>query len=295
MKCEILTPVLTIFNDDNSIDYEGNKKLIEFLISNGVDGLVPLGSTGEFPAMKFEEKLEFLDFYLKAVDKRVKVLAGTGCGSYEETLELSRFALENGADGVLVIPPYYFGMSQEEGFRFYDRLAEDLDGDLYIYNFEARTGFDISCDTVVRLVEKHSNIKGMKDTTTSIEHTKECLEKVLKVRPDFRMYSGFDNHLIQNAIAGGSGNISAISNIFPDIWSQWITAVNEKDYEKAVEINKDIDDLMKIYSFKSNFGILFKYLLRERGLDINTTSLFPFDTIEKEDLDFSVELVKKYL
>lgn len=295
MKCEILTPVLTVFDDSGKIDYDGNSKMIEFLIENNVDGIVPLGSTGEFPSISFEEKKDFLDFYIEKVNKRVKILAGTGCLNYEETVDLSNFAIEKGADGVLVMSPYYFGMSQEEGYRYFDRLAKDIKGDVYIYNFGARSGFDMSSDILVRLVQNNKNIVGMKDTTVSIEHTKECLEKVLKVNPEFKMYSGFDNQLLPNAISGGVGCISALSNIFPDIWSKWIKAVNEKNYEDIIVLSNKIQDLMKLYSYKSNFSVLFKHLMHERGVNINTTSLFPFDYISDEDINSARSIVKKYI
>lgn len=295
MKCKIITPSVTIFNEDETIDYDGNKKVIEFLIENGVDGIVPLGSTGEFPDMSFEEKKEFLKFYLEEVDGRVEVLAGTSSMNYDETVELSNYALELGANGVLVIPPYYFGMSQEEGFRYFDKLAEDVKGNVYIYNFEARSGFNISAETVTKLAIKHKNIKGMKDSTASVAQTKECIFKVLEHRPDFEVYSGFDNHFIPNVMAGGAGCIAAISNILPELWSNWIKETKAGNFDKIVDIQNKIDDLMKLYSIDSNFSLLYKKLMKERGLDINTTTLFPFDLIDDDKYEKAKEIFTKHL
>lgn len=295
MSIKILTPTITVFNDDETIDYEGNKKVIEFLIENGVDGVVPLGSSGEFPDISFEDRKEFLKFYLEEVNKRVDVLPGTSSMNYDEVVELSNYVFELGADGVLIIPPYYFGISQEEVFRYFDRLAGDIEGDIYIYNFVARSGFDIDPDTLTRLAIKHKNIKGMKDSTTSLAHTKECIYKVLEHRPDFKIYSGFDDHFIPNIMAGGAGCIAAISNILPELWANWVKETREGNFEKIVEVGSKIDDLMKLYGVDSNFSLLYKKLMKERGLDINTTTLFPFDLIEDEKYNKAKELFLKHL
>lgn len=295
MKCKIITPTITVFNEDETIDYKGNKKVIEFLIENGVDGVVPLGSSGEFPDIPFEDRKKFLKFYLEEVNKRVEVLAGTSSINYKETVELSNYAFEWGADGVLVIPPYYYGISQEEVFRYFDRLAGDVKGNIYIYNFLARSGFDIDADTLTKLAIKHKNIKGMKDSTTSIDHTKECIHKVLEHRPDFEIYSGFDNHFIPNVMAGGSGCIAAISNILPELWSKWVKETRAGNFDKIVEIQNKIDDLMKLYAIDSNFSLLYKKLMKERGVDIGTTTLFPFDLIDDDKYERAKEIFSRYI
>lgn len=295
MSYKILTPTVTIFNDDNTIDYDGNKKVIEFLIENGVDGLVPLGSTGEFPEISYEDRKEFLRFYLEQADGKVEVLPGTSSMVYEEVVELSNYVFEKGADGVLILPPYYFGISQEEVFSYYDRLASDIDGNIYVYNFLARTGFDIAPETLAELAKKHKNIKGMKDSTTSIAHTKNCIYAVAEHRDDFEVYSGFDDHFIPNIMAGGTGCISALSNILPDLWSEWVKETKAGNFDKIIEIQRKIDDLMKLYAVDSNFSLLFKKLMNERGLDLNTTTLFPFDQLEDEKYKKASKLYSKYI
>lgn len=295
MKAKILTPVVTIFNEDNSIDYDGNEIVIEYLIENGVDGIVPLGSTGEFPDMSYEDRKEFLEFYLSKVDKRVEIIAGTSSLNYEETVNLSNYAIELGAKGVLVIPPYYFGMSQDEGYRYYNKLAKDVKGNIYIYNFEARSGFDMSKETLVKLLKENKNIVGMKDSTASFAHTKECIMAAKEVNEDFEMYSGFDDHFISNVICGGAGCIAALSNIVPSMWSEWVEATNKKDVDKVIEISDKINILMDLYGYKSNFAILFKKLMKEQGVNINEHSLFPFDQIDKEDYESAKYALKKIL
>ncbi len=292
MKATIYTPTVTIFNDLGEFDFEGNRKVIEYLIEGGVDGLVPLGSTGEFTTLSLSEKKEFIKFYVETVNERVQVLPGTGCMDYDKTVELSNYALSLGVKGVLIIPPYYYALSQDEGFKYYDKIAENVNGDVYIYNFKARTGFDISPETVLKLAKKNKNIKGMKDSTADIAHTRKVLLKVLPERPDFEMYSGFDDQFIPNVIAGGRGCISAISNIYPKLWSEWVQAVNNNKFDTIQTIGNKIDKLMELYDVQSNFSLLFKKLMVEEGVEINTNTLFPFENIKNDNYEKALRIVK---
>jgi len=295
MKCKILTPAITVFNEDGSIDYEGNRKVIDFLIDNGVDGIIPLGSSGEFPDISYEDRKEFLELYIKEVNKRVEIIAGTSSMNYDEVVELSNFAIECGANGVMIIPPYYFAISQDQAFRYYDRLANDISGDIYIYNYPARSGFDVEPQTLAKLAKKHKNIKGMKDSTTSIEHTKSCIYAVKEHRNDFEVYSGFDNHFVPNVMAGGSGCIAAISNILPELWAEWIKVTREGNLDEITRIQVEIDDLMQLYGIDSNFSLLYKKLMKERGLDIESTTLFPFDLIDDEKYEKALKIFKRHV
>ena len=293
MRATIYTPTVTIFNDLGEFDFEGNRKVIEYLIEGGVDGLVPLGSTGEFTTLSLSEKKEFIKFYVKTVNERVQVLPGTGCMDYDKTVELSNYALSLGVKGVLIIPPYYYALSQDEGFKYYDKIAENVNGDVYIYNFKARTGFDISPETVLKLAKKNKNIKGMKDSTADIAHTRNVLLKVLPERPDFEIYSGFDDQFIPNVIAGGRGCISAISNIYPKLWSEWVQAVNNNKFDTIQTIGNKIDKLMELYDVQSNFSLLFKKLMVEEGVEINTNTLFPFENIKNDNYEKALMIVKE--
>lgn len=292
MRATIYTPTVTIFNDLGEFDFEGNRKVIEYLIEGGVDGLVPLGSTGEFTTLSLSEKKEFIKFYVETVNERVQVLPGTGCMDYDKTVELSNYALSLGVKGVLIIPPYYYALSQDEGFKYYDKIAENVNGDVYIYNFKARTGFDISPETVLKLAKKNKNIKGMKDSTADIAHTRNVLLKVLPERPDFEIYSGFDDQFIPNVIAGGRGCISAISNIYPKLWSEWVQAVNNNKFDTIQTIGNKIDKLMELYDVQSNFSLLFKKLMVEEGVEINTNTLFPFENIKNDNYEKALRIVK---
>ena len=132
MKAEYITPAVTPFTEEGKPDWESLKALYEHLISGGVSGILVLGSIGEFFAVPLEEKREIIRFAAEQIKGRVKFFAGTGSMIPGETAELSRFALEAGADGVVVISPYYFTLTQDSIYDFYADLAEKVSGDIYI-------------------------------------------------------------------------------------------------------------------------------------------------------------------
>lgn len=295
MKAEIVTPALTIFNNDGTIDYNGNRKLIRHLIDNNVDGIVPLGSTGEFTSLSYKQKKDFLDFYISEVSGRVKLLPGTGCIDYKETIELSNFALKKGVEGVLIIGQYYYGMTQEDIFHYYDYLSERIEGNIYLYNFPARTSTDFTPEAVHKLLKKHKNIVGMKESVSSFAHTRDIMQLIKDDFPDFKMFSGFDDQFLDNIDFGGQGSIGAISNLLPELWSSWVAARNNEDFEKIVKIKEKILSLMRLYSIELNCSGLFKEILKARGLDINTTTLFPFENVKKESIEEALTLISKVI
>lgn len=295
MSYQIISPTVTILDDNGKIDLEGNRKVIEYLLENNISGFAPFGSTGEFTEFSIEEKIELIKLYVELAKGKAPVIAATGNINFNKTLELSKKAIEIGVDGCLVLPPYYFAMSQEEAYDWYSTLAKEVNGDIYIYNFPARTGFNIEADTVVKLVENYENIVGIKDTIGDPEHTKEIIYKVKKIKPDFKVYSGFDNQFMPNILAGGDGNISAFSNIVPELWMKWIKAAEDKDYDLVTKMQRTFDNMMPLYSIKPNFSKLFKELMKFRGLDINTNTIFPFNDLTKEELEVGKKIIKSVI
>lgn len=295
MSYEIISPTVTLLDDKGSIDLASNKKLIEFLIEKGIRGFAPFGSTGEFSEFSNDEKLELIKVYTETCKKKAKLIAGTSNINFNKVLELSKKALDIGVDGLLILPPYYYGLSQEEAYNWYATLAENLDGDIYIYNFPARTGFNISVETLEKLVTKYPNIAGIKDTIADPENTKAIIYAIKKIKEDFKVYSGFDNQFSVNVLAGGDGNISAFSNLVPEIWTSWIKAANESDFSKLKEIQGKIERLMPLYDIRPNFAKLFKILLRERGLALNDKSIFPFDEISDSEVEKARAILDKVL
>ncbi|CAG7591603.1 dihydrodipicolinate synthase family protein [Peptoniphilus senegalensis] len=290
MKAKIITPTVTIFDDKGNIDIEGNKLLIKHLIDKGVDGAVPLGSSGEFTAISLDEKKKLIKLYVDESKGRLDLIPGTNSLNFDECVDLSNYAISLGVKGVLILPPFYYGISQEEAFHYFDVLAQRVKGDIYIYNFPARTGFDMSADTTFSLAKKHKNIKGMKDSTANLSHTKEVILKVKDLRDDFEVYSGYDDHFVPNVIAGGNGCIAAISNFEPKLWSDWVAAINDGSFHDVKAIGNIIDRLMPLYSVEMNFSHIFKKFLIDDGLNISEYTIFPFEDLDNKDYEFAKDL-----
>ena len=290
MKAKIITPTVTIFDDKGNIDIEGNKLLIKHLIDNGVDGAVPLGSSGEFTAISLDEKKKLIKLYVDESKGMLDLIPGTNSLNFGECVDLSNYAISLGVKGVLILPPFYYGISQAEVFHYFDVLAQRVKGDIYIYNFPARTGFDMSADTTFSLAKKHKNIKGMKDSTANLTHTKEVILKVKDLRDDFEVYSGYDDHFVPNVIAGGNGCIAAISNFEPKLWSDWVAAINDGSFHDVKAIGNIIDRLMPLYSVEMNFSHIFKKFLIDDGLNISEYTIFPFEDLDNKDYEFAKDL-----
>lgn len=290
---KIITPVVTIFDEKEKPDYEANKKVIDYLIAGGVDGILVLGSTGEFTGLTREEKQDFFQFYADYVKQRVELYAGTGSMNFEDTKILSNAVYDMGYEGPMVIAPFYYGLDQEKIFVFYDTLAKALQGKLYIYNFPARTGHSINPETLRRLLEANDNIAGLKDSVSEPGHTGQLCSAAEGF--PFAVYSGFDDQYLYNISAGGNGCIAGLSNVVPEIWRDLVKASNENHFEEVMKMSHLIHKLMPLYQMDSNFSLLFKILMVHRGLDISPKAIFPFNQIREETCKNAKKLLDQVL
>lgn len=278
--CEIIVPVVTVFDKNEKPDFEENKKVIDFLVDGGVDGILVLGSTGEFTVLDYEDKLKFAKDYYDYTNGRVDLYFGSNCPSFEDTVKLSNEAIKIGYKGVMVIGPYYFGTDDEKMFIYYNELAKKVDGDIYIYNFPARSGYSISGETYAKLVKENNNIVGLKDSVMDPLHTNRLLRSTEDKKT--KVYSGFDDQFLYNLSTGGAGCIGALSNLVPDLWSDLIKATKEKNFDKVYELSTLIHKLMPLYDLDSNFSHLFKRLMGVRGVDISSKSIFPYNQLSED-------------
>lgn len=278
--CEIIVPVVTVFDENEKPDFEENKKVIDFLVEGGVDGILVLGSTGEFTVLDYEDKLQFAKDYYDYTNGRVDLYFGSNCPSFEDTVKLSNEAIKIGYKGVMVIGPYYFGTDDEKMFIYYNELAKKVDGDIYIYNFPARSGYSISGDTYAKLVNENNNIVGLKDSVMDPLHTNRLLRST--EGKNTKVYSGFDDQFLYSLTTGGAGCIGALANLVPDLWADLIKATKEKNFDKVFELSTLIHKLMPLYDLDSNFSHLFKRLMGVRGVDISSKSIFPYNQLSED-------------
>lgn len=267
-KAQFLTPVVTAFDTEGNLDQQANRNIYDFLIRGGVDGLVVLGSTGEFFSMRDAQKRELIDLVVSHVNHRTKVYIGTACMTVEDTIALSNYAIDAGADGVMIVSPYYFALSDESIEYYYDQVIGAIQGDVYLYNFPARTVHDLTPEITLNLLRKHNNIKGYKDTVTEMAHTRKLIQTVQSEFPDFIIYSGFDEYFVHNVLSGGNGCIGGLSNLYPEVFSEWVNAIHTHDLGKVATIQRIVDKMMELYEIGTPFIPVLKkaMVLREIGL-----------------------------
>lgn len=289
----VLTPVITVLDKQGNLDLEGNKQVINRLIDNGMNGLLFLGSIGEFFALNMEQKKLFIEFVVKTVNKRVPVLIGTGGTIQEEVIELTRFAEQAGADGVVVISPYYFKLDSDTLYRYYANVARATSMPIMIYNFPDRTTVDLEPELVLKLAKEFKHIVAIKDTVDNISHTRKLIHTVKSVRPDFSVLSGFDEYLIPNLMAGGDGAIGGLSNVIPDVFSALLKAYNENDFDGVKAAQSKISMLMNIYDISQPFVAAIKGAVAAQGVAIGAYVKEPSGSLDNEQVAKIKALLQK--
>lgn len=275
MKAKWITPAVTALDKNGHVDVEANKRIYDFLIGNRMDGILLFGSIGEFFAISMEEKKNLIREAVRHINHRVTVYVGTCHMEFEQCVELSNYALKEGADGVMVISPYYFSLPDSALLNFYDTLADRVGGPLLLYNFPDRTGHDLSPDLIYTLVSKHKNIVGIKDTVATMGHTRGIIQKVKKEYPDFMVYSGFDEFFGHNVLSGGDGCVAGLSNFAPDVASAYAAAARADDLKKMEQCQQQVDGLMAIYDVAPQFIPTIKKAMVLRGIEMEPVCAQP--------------------
>ncbi|MEG3132456.1 dihydrodipicolinate synthase family protein [Rouxiella sp. T17] len=278
----IIPPVPTLLNADEQLDKEAMKRLIDFTIAGGVNGLFFLGSAGEFAHMSDALRHEVATFCTAYVDKRVPVLIGAAHSGTEATLSFAKHAKSVGADGVVVVNPFYNPLAEENIYLHYSYLAENLALPIIIYNFPALTGQSIPVDVIKRLAEKYPNIVGLKDTVDSLNHIRETIQAVLPVRPDFAVFAGYDEYLFGTLILGGAGSIPASANFAPELTCGIYQAWQEQNLEQAVALQQRLSWLPPLYALDTPFYNVIKYAIQLVGVDVQVHSLRPAQPLAEE-------------
>lgn len=281
MNAEYICPVLTCFDQKGEIDYEGMHQLYERVIQAGLDGIVILGSSGEFYSLTYAECEAVGRDAVAYIAGRVKLYIGTGRLILQETVALSNEMIKEGASGVIIVPPYYINASDEGFYAYYHQAAQGIRGDILLYNYPDRTGYDISIPVLERLLAEHRNIIGIKDTVESPSHTQKIIKALRPLYPDFKIYSGYDNNFLPVVMAGGNGCIAAISNIEPKLCAAWVRAVREENFTDAAEIHREIVKQMDIYYVSVPFMPAMKRLLIDQGVHMTDVCRLPIVRAEE--------------
>jgi 4-hydroxy-tetrahydrodipicolinate synthase len=231
-----------------AVDWQSLEGLVDFHLQNGTNGIVPCGTTGESATLSHQEHDEVIRAVIKAVSKRIPVIAGTGSNSTDEAVRLTRAAEKSGADGALMISPYYNRPTQEGIYQHYKKVASEVGIPIIIYNIPGRTGSKIEPETLARLAEV-KNIAGVKEATGSVD---QAIDVIRLCGDRFAVYSGEDSLIFSLMALGGKGVISTVANVAPKETAQLTEACLHGNWEKGREIQFKLLPLIRSLFIETN-------------------------------------------
>lgn len=273
----LITAMVTPFNADLQVNYEKTTELVNHLLDTGSDSILVNGTTGESPTLSCDEKIQMFKTVKAALGNRGKMLAGTGCNDTAKTIEFTKAAEQNGADGVLVVAPYYNKPPQEGIYRHFKAIAESTSLPLFIYNIPGRTGINMSVDTICRLAEI-PNIVAVKESTGNVLQSAELRARL---GDSFDVYSGDDSLTLPIMSVGGKGVISVASHVVGKQMKEMINAFVGGDTAKAAAINSKLSEIYYTLFITSN-PIMVKAACNLLGHEVGGLRLPLIDADEKE-------------
>lgn len=240
--------IVTPFNN-GTVDKPKLKKLVDFQIQNGTNGILPCGTTGESPTLSIEEHQRVIEICIEAADKKVPIMAGTGSNSTAEAVSLTKHAAKAGANAALVVTPYYNKPTQEGLYLHFKAVADSVNIPIILYNIAGRTGLNIEPETIARLASDCKNIIGVKEASGSVCQMQTILGLCSK---DFILLSGDDALTLPVLSIGGHGIVSVVANIVPGDVAALIKAFGQGDLSKAREIHYKLLPLIKAMFIETN-------------------------------------------
>ena len=245
--------MVTPFTEDKKIDEEGFRSNINYLIDNGVNGLLGAATTGESATLTHDEHKRIIEILIDEVDGRVETLAGAGSNSTKEALDLAEFSENAGADAALVITPYYNKPQPHGLVEHFITVAESTDIPIIAYNVPSRTGINMDIDTIIEIA-KIDNVDAIKEASGSIEKINDIYRALSNegLEDDFTILSGEDRLTLPITALGGKGVISASANVDSKRMVLMVDSMLNDDYQRAMEIHYDMLDLMRVMFVESN-------------------------------------------
>ncbi|SHG33068.1 4-hydroxy-tetrahydrodipicolinate synthase [Flavobacterium fluvii] len=288
----IIPPMVTpLLSDNLSLDVEGVKHLVEHLVSGGVHGIFILGTTGESTSLSYKTREQLIVESCKAVNGRVPVFVGITDTSIEESVHQALVAHNAGAAAVVAAPPYYYGLGQEELYKYYWSLADQVNLPLFLYNMPSHTKINIDVKTVVRLSE-HQNIIGLKDSSANAVYF-QSLCYLLKT--NFSLLVGPEEITAETVMMGGNGGVNGGANLFPKLYVALYDAAMAKDFARIEELQDLVMEIStRIYtvgSYGSSYLKGLKGALSALGI-VNGNIAPPFTTFDEKEMTKVIANIK---
>lgn len=281
--------LVTPFTATGEVDYDNLGKLIEFQIENKTDSIVACGTTGEASTLSHEEHLDVIRYTVKKVAGRVPVIAGTGSNCTETAIYLSQEAEKAGADALLLVTPYYNKATQKGLVEHFVKVAESVKLPIILYNVPSRTGCNIKPETVMQMVERASNIVGIKEASGDIVQIAQ-LAAISKGRID--IYSGNDDQIVPVMSLGGKGVISVLSNVAPREAHDIVMSYLEGDVKKSCKMQLEALNLVKALFSEVN-PIPVKAALNMMGIEVGGLRM-PLTEMEPQNKEVLKKAMEAY-
>ncbi|MBB3934538.1 4-hydroxy-tetrahydrodipicolinate synthase [Aureimonas phyllosphaerae] len=278
-----MTALVTPFAEDGSLDEAAFRALVEWQIAEGTHGLVPVGTTGESPTLTHDEHKRAVEICVETAAGRVPVIAGAGSNNTVEAIDLARFAEKAGADGILVVTPYYNKPTQRGLYEHYAAIARAVSTPIIIYNIPPRSVVDMTPETMGRLAHDFANIVGVKDATAKLDRVPE---QRITCGKDFIQLSGEDATALGHIAHGGRGCISVTANVAPRLCSEFQEACLAGDFAKALDYQDRLMPLHKAIFMEPGVSGT-KYALSRLGKGRNRVRLplVPVEAATQDAID----------
>lgn len=291
--CEgVIAAMVTLFKEDYSVDEEGIKEQVDFLIEGGVDGILVLGSLGEFMNLAWrEEREKVAEIAVKHADKRIPIYVGTMHTSTDEVIYLTKHAQDIGADAVAIVPAYFFPLSDDAVYNHYSAVAEEVDIPIILYNFPACTGTNINPQVVGRLARDYDNIIGIKETIDSVMHMRKCLELTRAL--DFKVITGNEDHALSILTMGGHGFVSGTANFAPEYTVGIYKSFKEGNLKEAVKTYWDLMKIRQLWNMNVPGPVLIKFVMAEMGRNMKPVTRRPLIPLSEKQKRKAREIIRK--
>ena len=264
----LLTAMVTPFDANNQVDFAKTTKLIEYLLANGSEGLVVGGTTGESPTLTTDEKIALFKHTVKVVNNRVPVIAGSGSNSTQASITLTKAAEKSGADGIMLVAPYYNKPNQEGLYRHFAAIAGETALPVMLYNIPGRSAVKISAEIIIRL-SQIDNIVSVKEASGDLDLAADVIEHTAD---NFSVYSGEDSITLPLLSLGADGVVSVVSHIAGNDMSEMLKAYQSGDVARAASIHRKLLPVMK-GMFAQPSPVPVKTALNMNGIDVGDVRL----------------------
>ncbi|WP_338598994.1 dihydrodipicolinate synthase family protein [Sulfolobus tengchongensis] len=285
----VVVPLITPFLEDYSIDKESLKWLVSYLIENKVNGLFVNSSVGEFASLSIDEMRLTTKIVMDSKKDSVPVFSGISTNFTEESVKLGKEFKDLGVDAIVILPPYFFKVSEKELIHHFSLIAEKVDIPIIIYNIPLYTGMNISISTYKTLISQYSNIIGTKVTFDSLIYFKRLIKELREVRKDFAILTGFDEYLLPLLSMGGNGGVMGLANVVPKFHTRVYDSWKKGDMERANKYWLDLLNLTEIYDYCNSYTASVKVLFKILNMPIKNVVRPPLTICEQK----SEELARK--